>query len=137
MVLYQKTFGRALISRCTDRSAGGCADWHTSSTIRARATVVGWTPRRHRLGGAHNGAAVDDGGVGLVARSTARPCRLSAVPAGPLTAARPGVPGKPLGREPRPLATALRQRLAAPARAATCHCLGRPGPSRHRRGVTS
>jgi hypothetical protein len=29
---------RRCISRCTDRSAGGCADWHTFSTTRARAS---------------------------------------------------------------------------------------------------
>src|SRR5712691_9319425 len=29
-----------------------------------REPVVAWTPRRHRLGGVCDGAAVDDGGVG-------------------------------------------------------------------------
>jgi len=40
-----------------------------------RELCVAWTPRRHRLGGVYHGVAVNDGGVGLVARSTARPCR--------------------------------------------------------------
>jgi hypothetical protein len=53
---------RRRISRCTDRSAGGCADRRTFMTARARA-FGGWTPRRHRLGGVNNSAAVDDGGV--------------------------------------------------------------------------
>jgi len=119
------------ISRCTDRSAGGCADRRTAVTARAQALCC-WdtteaTPRRcaswQTRGRRWRGPA---------ARATDRPCRLSAVPAGPLPAARPGVPGTPLGRAPRPPATALRQRLAAPARAAPCRCLGEPrrlGPS--------
>jgi hypothetical protein len=41
-----------------------------------RKPVVDWTPRRHRLGGVCGGAAVDDGGVGRMARSTERPYRL-------------------------------------------------------------
>jgi len=40
-----------------------------------REPVVAWTPRRHRLGGVRHGGAVNDGGVGPVARSTERPCR--------------------------------------------------------------
>ena len=50
---------------------------------------------------------------GPSARATERPCCLSAVP----DPARRGALGTPLGRAPRPPATALRQRLAAPARA--------------------
>src|SRR5712691_4089810 len=42
---------------------------------RMREPVVAWTPRRPRLGGVRHGGAVHDGGVGLVARSTERPCR--------------------------------------------------------------
>jgi hypothetical protein len=40
-----------------------------------REPVVAWKPRRPRLGGVRHGGAVNDGGVGLVARSTERPCR--------------------------------------------------------------
>jgi len=40
-----------------------------------RARCVAWTPRRQRLGGVDDGAAVDDGGVGRMARSTERPYR--------------------------------------------------------------
>ncbi len=124
---------RRCISRCTDRSAGGCADRHTFSTIRARVCggldaaeasprrCVSWRSRGRRWRGPSPSA-----------RAPARPCRLRAVPAGSLPAAWPGVPGTPLGRAPRPPATALRQRLAAPARAAPCRCLGEPrrlGPS--------
>ena len=54
---------------------------------------MAWKPRRHGLGGVSDGAAVDDGGVGLLARATERPCRLNAVPEVWL-----GVSGKPLGR---------------------------------------
>jgi hypothetical protein len=108
---------RRRISRCTDRSAGGCADWHTVSATRARACdsldaaealpwrCIAWRSRGRQW-------------RGLLARATTRPCRLNAVQAGPLPAARTGVSGTPLGRAPRPPATALRQRLAAPARAA-------------------
>ena len=66
---------RRCISRCTDRSARGCAD-------------------RHTFYGS-------------------------------------------FGCELLPPATALHQQRTAPARAAPFCCLGRPGPSRHRRGVTS
>ncbi len=90
---------RRCISRCTDRSAGGCADRHTVSTTRARAwggldaaeasprRCVSWRSRGRRWRGPS-------------ARATDRPCRISAVQAGSLTPARPGVPGKPLVREP-------------------------------------
>jgi len=70
---------------------------------------------------------------GPLARATERLCRLSTVPE-----ARLGVSGEPLGRAPRPPATARRQRLAVPARAALGRCLGRPrrlGPSK--RGARS
>jgi hypothetical protein len=70
--------------------------------------VRAWTPRRHCLGGVLHGAAVDDGGVGPVARATTRPCRLSAVQAGPLPVVRPGVPWKALVHEPWPPATTHR-----------------------------
>src|SRR5437867_4461301 len=40
-----------------------------------RESVVAWKPRRHGLGGVRHGGAVNDGGVGHVARSTERPCR--------------------------------------------------------------
>src|SRR5439155_23416645 len=40
-----------------------------------REPLVAWKLRRHRLGGVRHGGAVDDGGVGLVARSTERPYR--------------------------------------------------------------
>ena len=43
--------------------------------LRGSGPVVAWEPRGHRLGGATDGAAMDDGGVGLLARSTARPYR--------------------------------------------------------------
>ena len=96
------------ISRCTDRSAGGCADWRTFSTTRARACggldAAEAAPRR-RVRWRSRGRWWR----GPMARATERPCRLSAVPE-----ARLGISGKPLGREPRPPATALRQRLAAP-----------------------
>jgi len=120
------------ISRCTDRSAGGCADRPTFMTTRARAVrgldaaeasprrCASWRSRGRRWRGPS-------------ARATERPCRLSAVQPGPLPAAQPGVPGTPLVREPRPPATALRQRLAAPERAAPCRCLGRPQRSALRR----
>jgi hypothetical protein len=109
---------RRRLSRCTDRSAGGCADRHTAATARARALngldAAEAAPRR-----CASWRSRGRWWRGPAARATARPCRLSAVPAGPLTAARPGVPGPPRGREPPPPATALRQRLAAPA-GATC-----------------
>jgi len=85
--------------RCTDRSAGGCVDWRTLVTTRARALrgldaaeasprrCVSWRSRGRRWRGPS-------------ARATDRPCRISAVQAGSLTPARPGVPGKPLVREP-------------------------------------
>jgi hypothetical protein len=41
-----------------------------------RKPAVAWTPRRPRLGGVYDGAAVDDGGVGRMARSTEQPYRL-------------------------------------------------------------
>jgi len=48
-----------------------------------RESVVGWTPRRHRLGGVSPGGAVDDGGVGPRPRparphdpAASGPCRL-------------------------------------------------------------
>jgi hypothetical protein len=92
------------ISRCTDRSAGGCADRRTFTTVCARAwggvEAAEASPRRRvrwrSCGRRWRGPS---------ARATARPCRLSAVPAGPLTAARPDVSGKPLGCEPQPRAT--------------------------------
>ena len=97
---------------CTDRSAGGCADRRTFSTTRVRALrgldVAEASPRR-----CASWRSCGRWWRGPSARATARPCRLSAVPASPLTAARPGVPWKPLVREPLPPATALRQRLAA------------------------
>src|SRR6266849_5728018 len=40
-----------------------------------REPVVAWKPRRHRLGGVRHGGAMDDGRVGLVARSTEQPYR--------------------------------------------------------------
>jgi hypothetical protein len=102
---------------CTDRSADRCADWHTCSTTRARASggldaaeawrrqCIAWRSRRRRW-------------RGLLARATARPCRLNAVQTRPLPAARLGIPGTPLGCKPRLPATARRWRPAAPARAA-------------------
>jgi hypothetical protein len=45
--------------------------------------VVVGTPRRQRLGGVSRGGAVDDGGVGRMARSTERPYRHPAVPSEP------------------------------------------------------
>ena len=100
------------ISRCTDWSAGGCADWRTLVTTRARALrgpdAAAASPRRR--------ASWRSGGRrwrGLSARATTRPCRPSAVETGLLTAARPDVSGTPLWREPRPPATALCYRLAA------------------------
>ncbi len=99
---------RRCISRCTDRSAGGCADRHTVLTTRAQACsgldAAEAAPRR-RVRWRSRGRWWR----GPMARATERPCRLSAVPE-----ARLGISGKPLGREPRPPATALRQRLAAP-----------------------
>ena len=72
---------RRCISRCTDRAAGGCADWHTLATTRARAFSGPDT-----------------------AEASPRRC------AGWFAAAvRPGVPGKPLVRAPRPPATARRR----------------------------
>ncbi len=92
------------LSRCTDRSAGGCADRHTEATACARAwgglDAAEASPRRC--------VSWRRGQVSLGNRSCASHC-----------------------------ATALGQQPTAPARAATCHCLGRPGPSRQRRGVTS
>jgi hypothetical protein len=35
--------------------------------------VVAWTPPRQRLGGVRSGGAIDDGGMGHMARSTERP----------------------------------------------------------------
>ena len=112
------------ISRCTDRSVGGCADRHTFTTVHARACrgldAAEASPRRC--------AAWRSRGRwwrGPRGHVTTRPCRLSAVPAGPLPAARPGVPGKPHVREPRPPATARRQWLAAPVRGALRCSLGR------------
>ena len=91
---------RRCISHCTDRSAGGCAARHTLVTARVRACggldAAEAAPRRC--------AAWRSRGRwwrGPAARATARPCRISAVPAGPLPAAGPGVPGTPLGRAPR------------------------------------
>ena len=116
---------RPLERGCTDRSAGGCADRRTDPSARARALGglddAEASPRRCKQWRGHG-----RWWRGPAACDTARPCRSSAMPAGPLTAARSGVPGKPLGREPRLPAPALRQRLAAPARAAPCRCLGRP-----------
>ena len=113
------------LSRCTDRSAGGCADRRTLSTTCARACggldAAEASPRRCALWRSRGRRW-----RGPFARATERPCRLSAVQAGLLTAAQPGVSGPWLVREPRPPATALRQQLAAPARAAPCRCLGRP-----------
>jgi hypothetical protein len=122
------------ISRCTDRSAGGCADWRTLVTTRARALsgpdAVEAAPRRwaswHSRGRRWRGPS---------ARATKRPCRLSPVPTGPLTPVRPAVPGKPLGREPRPPAPARRQEATSRVRvrAALCRCPGRLrrlGPSK-------
>src|SRR5262249_59784225 len=43
--------------------------------LNEREPVVAEAPRRQRLGGVHHGAAVDEGGVGPLARSTERPCR--------------------------------------------------------------
>jgi len=86
---------RRRLSRCTDRSAGGCADRHTVSTTRAQAcsgldTAEALPPRckpwRSR-GRRWRGPA---------ARATARPCRLSAMPE-----ARLWISGIPHGREPR------------------------------------
>jgi hypothetical protein len=88
-------------SRCTDRSAGGCADWHTLVTTRARAfrgpDAAEASPRRW--------ASWRSRGRwwrGPAARATTRPCRLSAVETSLLTVARPDVSGKSLGREPQP-----------------------------------
>jgi hypothetical protein len=113
------------LSRCTDQSAGGGADWHTVSATRARACdgldAAEALPRRR--------AAWRSRGRwwrGPAARATERPYHISAVQAGPLTATRPGIPGKPRVREPRPPATVLRQQLAAPARVALRRSLGRP-----------
>ena len=89
------------ISRCTDRSAGGCADWRTFSTTRARACggldAAEAAPQR-----CVSGRSRGRRWRGPSARATERPCRLSAVPAGLLTAARPSVPGKQRVCEPRP-----------------------------------
>jgi hypothetical protein len=41
------------ISRCTDRSAGGCADRRTVATARARATAANRTRTTRRLPAAH------------------------------------------------------------------------------------
>jgi hypothetical protein len=59
------------ISRCTDQSAGGRADRCPCSITRAQA-CGSWTPRRQRLGAVRRGAAMDDGGVDRMARSTER-----------------------------------------------------------------
>jgi len=98
---------------CPDRSADRCADWCTDPSVRARACGgldTAEAPPRRRASWRSRGRRS--------ARATTRPCRLSAVQTGLLTAARPDVSGKPLGREPRPAAAALRLRLAAPARTA-------------------
>ena len=89
------------LSCCTDRSAGGGADRHTTTTVGARACggreAAEATPRRctswRRRGRGWRGPA---------ARATTRPCRLSAGETGLLTAARPEVAGTPRGRKPRP-----------------------------------
>jgi len=103
---------------CTDRSADRCADRHTLVTARVRACggldaaeaaprrCVSWRSRGRWW-------------RGPLARATERLYRLSTVPE-----ARLGVSGKPLGRAPRLPATAVRQRLAAPAKAAPGRCLG-------------
>src|SRR5439155_11247805 len=69
------------ISRCTDQSAGGCADWHTEANTRARAwdgldaaeaapwRCASWRSRARRWREA-------------AARATARAYRLSAVSSG-------------------------------------------------------
>ena len=71
---------RRCISRCTDRSAGGCADRRTAVTARARATAAGhqrfasgW--RRQR--GQPRGAAWADRGGRHQASASARSCGLS------------------------------------------------------------
>jgi len=110
---------RRCISRCTDRSAGGCADRHTFSTLRARVCggldaaeasprrCVSWRSRGRRWRGPSHSP-----------RAPARPCRLNVVQAGRLTAARPGVPGTlPLAR-----ATAAGHRAAPAAGSASEGC---------------
>ena len=107
----------------------------TQSRPLVREPGVGGTPRRHRLGGVHHGGAVDDGGVGPrparpIDPAASAPCRL-------VRSLRRGQVSLENRSCASHCATALRQQPTAPARAATCHCLGRPGPSRQRRGVTS
>ncbi len=95
-----------------------------------RELCVSWQPRRHRLGGVHHGGAVDDGGVGPrparpIDPAASAPCRL-------VRSLRRGQVSLGNRSCASHCATALRQQPTAPARAATCHCLGRPGPSRRR-----
>jgi len=80
---------RRCLSHCTDRSTGGCAARRTLVTIRVRALrgpdAAEASPRR-RVSWRSRGRWWR----GPSARATERPCRLSAVPAGPLTPVRRG-----------------------------------------------
>jgi len=103
------------ISRCTDRSAGGYADWRTVVTTRARAfhsPDAAEASSRRRVSWRSRGRWWR----GPAARATVRPCHISALPAGPLPQAAARYPWETwLGREPQ---------LPAPP---LCQCcLGRP-----------
>src|SRR5262249_25687190 len=63
---------------------------------------------------------------GPAARATERPCRLSAVPAGPRTAVCPGVVWTSLVSEPRPPATSASPVTASAGGGALRCSLGRP-----------
>jgi hypothetical protein len=65
-------FERVAAAR-TDPRAAAQTGVHVRPLVRK--PVEAWKPRRHRLGGVRSGGAVDDGGVGRMARSTERPYR--------------------------------------------------------------
>jgi hypothetical protein len=120
----QSSGGAVLTAALTSPRAAGQTGVHCRPLVREPG--VAWTPRRQRLGGVCDGGAVDDGGVGPRPTRPNYPaasalCRLVRC----LRRAQVSL-GHCRGRAPRPPATALRQRLAAPARAAPCRCLGRP-----------
>jgi len=122
---------RRCISRCTDRSAGGCAAWRTFSTTRARA----WGGRDAAEASSRRCASWRSRGRrwrGPSARATDRPCRAASAPCRLVRSLRRGQVSLGNRSCASHCATALRQQPTAPARAATCHCLGRPGPSRRR-----